>query len=255
MKLKALLIILLLTPFFAFPQYEKMLETMEDEMESLENGKFVLKFINAENGKPVDSAKISIEGVGEFLTNLDGKALIDILPDKNNTFRFSRKGFIEATYTFEVVAGTIFYNRFSVSPVIDFGALRVVLEWGKSPADLDAHLIKEGDYHISFQNMHIAADGSAKLDRDDRKGFGPETITVKTVDNKATYTYYVKNFSNANSSKSTVLSKSKASVKIYGDNKLLKTFTILPNQKGTSWIVFTITEGKISEKNEIGNQY
>jgi hypothetical protein len=255
MKLKTLLIALALIPVCAFSQYEKMLETMEDEMETQENGKMVLRFINAETGNPVDSATITIERGGAYTTDLQGKAYIDPMPDKTYALRFTRNGFITASYDFEVVAGTIFYNRFSVSPIIEFGAMRVVLDWAKNPADLDAHLIKEGDYHISFQKMHLSDDGSAKLDRDDLKGFGPETITVKNIDNKATYTYYVKNFSDASSPNSKGLSKSKATVKIYGDNKLLKCFNIQPDKKGTTWMVFTLLEGKIIEKNEVGNQY
>jgi hypothetical protein len=60
MKFKTLLIALAFIPAFAFSQYEKMLETMEDEMETMENGKLVLRFINAETGNPVDSATIAI---------------------------------------------------------------------------------------------------------------------------------------------------------------------------------------------------
>jgi hypothetical protein len=255
MNIKTLLCILAFLPCAAFAQYEKMLDTMDDETETLENGKLVLRFINAENGNPVDSAKVIIEGVGEYLSNMQGKVLFDPQPDKNYALQFSKSGFIPAVYEFEIVAGTVFYNRFSVSPVIEFGALRVVLDWGKNPADLDAHLVKEGDYHISYQNMHISKDGTATLDRDDRKGFGPETITVRSIDNKAAYTFFIKNFSDAKSPGSRALSKSKASVKIYGNNRLLKSYTIKPDQKGTTWIVFTITDGKIADKNEVGNWY
>ncbi|MEI6435024.1 MAG: hypothetical protein WCP32_09285 [Bacteroidota bacterium] len=255
MKIKTLLFLLTILPVLAFSQYEKMLETMEDEMETLESGKLVLRFINAENGSPVDSATVDIEGIGIFKSNMQGKVLIDSMPDKTYALRFSRNGFIPATYPFEIVAGTIFYNRFTVSPVIEFGALRVVLDWDKNPDDLDAHFIKEGEYHISYQKMHLSDDGAAKLDRDDQKGFGPETITVKKIDNKASYTYYVKNFSNATSPGSKALSKSKATVKIYGNNKLLKSYTIKPDQKGTTWMVFTIADGQIADKNEVGNQY
>lgn len=255
MKIKMLLLILAIVPITAFSQYEKMLEAMDDEMETLESGKLVLKFINAENGKPVDSALIRIDGAGEYYTNLQGKALIEPMPDKVYALRFSKKGYIAASYDFEIVAGTIFNNRIAVSPVIEFGALRVVLEWGKNPADLDAHLVKEGDYHISYQKMHQAADGAARLDRDDRKGFGPETITVKSIDNKASYTFYVKNFSNAGSPRSKALAKSNATVKIYGNNELLKSYRIPTDRKGTTWMVFTIEGGKVIDKNQVGNQY
>ena len=255
MKTKIIIFILALLPILAFSQYDKMLDTMDDEMETLENGKLVLRFINAENGNPVEAATINIEGIGEYTSDMQGKVLIDPPADKTYALHFRKEGFIPATYNFEVSVGTIFYNRFSVSPVIDFGALRVVLDWGRNPADLDLHLVKEGDYHISYQNMHISKDGSAKLDRDDLKGFGPETITVKNIDNNASYTCYIKNFSNKNSPNSKALSKSKARVQVYGNNQLLKSYTIRVDKKGTTWMVFTIMDGKIVDKNEVGNAY
>ena len=255
MKTKIILFILALLPIFALAQYEKMLEAMEDEMETMENGKLVLRFINAENGNPVEGASVNIEGVGEYTSDMQGKVLIDPPDDKTYAFHFTKADFIPATYQFEVVAGTIFENRFLVSPIIDFGALRVVLDWGKSPADLDLHLVKEGDYHISYQNMHISNDGTAKLDRDDLKGFGPETITVKSIDNNATYTCYIKNFSDKKSPRSKALSKSKARVQVYGNNQLLKSYAITVDQKGTTWIVFNIMNGKIVDKNVVGNAY
>ena len=255
MKTKIILLILALWPIFALAQYEKMLEAMEDEMETMENGKLVLRFINAENGNPVEGASVNIEGVGEYTSDMQGKVLIDPPDDKTYAFHFTKADFIPATYKFEVVAGTIFENRFLVSPVIDFGALRVVLDWGKSPADLDLHLVKEGDYHISYQNMHISNDGTAKLDRDDLKGFGPETITVKSIDNNATYTCYVKNFSDKKSPRSKALSKSKARVQVYGNNQLLKSYAVTVDQKGTTWMVFNIMNGKVVDKNVVGNAY
>ncbi len=255
MKTTVIVSILLLIPFFSFSQYEKMMETMEDEMEMFENGKLVLRLLNAENGNPVDSATLVIEGSGTYTSDGRGRVLIDPMEDGNYNLSFERRGYISANYTLEVVAGTVFSNRFAVSPALEFGYLRVVVEWGRSPADLDAHLVKEGDYHISYQKMHQATDGSARLDRDDRKGFGPETITVRKIDDAATYTYFIKNYSDAGAHKSKALSKSKCSVRIYGENKLLKVYNIQPDQPGTTWMVFTIVNGKITDRNEVGNWY
>ncbi len=255
MKRIVIILCMLITPFILTAQYEKMLETMEDEEELLENGKLVLRFINAETGAPVDDATVVVDKIGEYTTDMLGKAYIELPEDGTYALEFSKEGFITAIYPFEIVAGTIFYNRFSVSPVIEMGAIRLVLDWGKSPKDLDAHLIKEGDYHISYQDMHNSEDGTAKLDRDDLKKFGPETITVKNIDEGATYTYFVKNFSDKKSPRSKALSKSKAAVRVYGDNQLLKTYIITPDQKGTTWMVFTIEGGEIKDVNEVGNQY
>lgn len=248
-------IILAFVPMILFAQYDKMLEVMEDEMQTLEDGRLVLRFINAENGGPVDSATIEVDGGDTYVSDMLGKVYLDPPPDGHYAFRFSRVGFISATYDFKVEAGTIFNNRFMVSPILEFGALRVVLDWGKSPDDLDLHLVKEGKYHISYQDMRRSEDGEAQLDRDDRKGFGPETITVTTIDDKATYTCYVKNFSNARSSGSKSLSKSQARVLIYGNERLLKSYIVPVNRKGTTWMVFTVNGGKISDKNEVGNWY
>jgi len=66
MKTRLYLFLLALLPIAVFSQYDKMKEKMDDEMETLENGKLVLSFINAENGNPVESASVNIEGIGEF---------------------------------------------------------------------------------------------------------------------------------------------------------------------------------------------
>lgn len=250
-----LLLLMALMPLIGMAQYEKMLETMDDEMTMMEDGKLVLRFINAENGEPVPDADIEIKDIGSFTSDMTGKVLIDLPKDGNYALSFAKEGFIPAIYPFEIVAGTLFSNRFSVSPEIEIGAIRIVLEWGRHPNDLDGHFIKEGDYHISYHDMHDSRDGSAKLDRDDRKGFGPETITVKDIDEDATYTYYVKNYTDRNSPRSKALSKSNATVRIYGDNQLMGTYAVPEKVKGTTWMVFNIIGGKIRNIEEIGNEY
>ncbi|MCK9616353.1 MAG: hypothetical protein M0R21_00795 [Lentimicrobiaceae bacterium] len=252
---KFVLILIFLFPLFAVAQYEKMLDALEDSEEEIVNGKLVLRFFDAEKGTAVENATIAIEGAGNYTTDLQGRALIDTIPDGKYGFRFEKKGYIPAIYTFEIIAGTIFYNRFSVCPEIEFGVLRVVVEWAKRPDDLDLHLIKQGGYHISFQNAHTSDDGSAQLDRDDRNGFGPETITIKSIDNSATYTCYVKDFTHSNRPGSERLSKSKVVCRIYGNNQLLNTLTISPEQEGTTWNIFEIRNGKIVVINTLGNQY
>jgi len=135
------------------------------------------------------------------------------------------------------------------------GAIRIVLDWDKKPADLDAHFVKEGDYHISYREMTVTDDASARLDRDDRDGYGPETITVKDIEEKAEYTYYVKDFTNKDAKNSKQLSKSKAMVKIYGEGKLLNIWQLSEKQKGNAWAVFTIQNGKIVPTDEVKNYY
>ncbi|MDD2963745.1 MAG: hypothetical protein PHQ65_01480 [Bacteroidales bacterium] len=248
-------LLIMMLPLSGFSQFDKMLDVLDDVDTEMSEGKLVLRFFNAENGEIVDGAQVNIEGLGDFSSDLQGRVLIDIPEDGRYAFTFSKKGFIKANYQFEVTAGTIFYNRFSVCPVLDFGSLRVVLEWARKPKDLDAHLVKEGGYHISYQNLHVSSDGLARLDRDDRDGFGPETITVKNVDERAVYTYFIKNYTDKDSPRSRNLSNSKAIVRVYGNNELMHTWQITPDQRGTSWKVFTISNGRIQAENQVNNIY
>jgi uncharacterized protein YfaP (DUF2135 family) len=125
------------------------------------------------------------------------------------------------------------------------GALRIVLDWDKSPADLDLHLVKSGGYHISYHNTIVASDGSAQLDRDDQDGYGAETITINRTDNNAVYTCYVHDYSNSSKNNSRYLSRSKAVVRVYNNNELTDTFYIPRDVKGNKWTVFQIRNATV----------
>lgn len=238
----------------SFSQIDKMREKIDDA-DAEEDGFLTLRFTNAENGNPVTDATINIQDFKTLTTDAEGKIRFEIQPDGVYPFSFEKKGFISENNKFEVVASTIFWNRFTVSPIIEMGAIRIVLDWDKKPADLDAHFKKEGDYHISYRVKTTADDGNAKLDRDDRDGYGPETITVKNIDEKAEYTYYVKDYTNRNSKSSKALSKSSAMVKIYGEGQLLNIWQLNEKQKGNAWMVFTIVKGKIVPTDEVKNYF
>lgn len=238
----------------AVGQIDKMRDQLDDATAESE-GIFTLRFFNAETGDPVPDAAIVIQDASSFTTDMEGKIRFEKIEDGIYPFRFEKEGFISENNKFEVVAGTIFRNRFTVTPKIEMGSIRIVLDWDHKPHDLDAHFVKEGDYHISYREMTVSTDGAARLDRDDRDGFGPETITVKDVDEKAEYTYYVKDYSNRNSKRSKQLSKSKAMVKIYAEGKLVNIWQLNEKQKGNAWMVFTIQNGKIIPTDEVNNYY
>ena len=238
----------------AFAQIDKMREQLDDA-DAEELGMLTLRFFNAENGEPVSDASINIQDFQALTTDLEGKIRFAKQPDGIYPFAFEKEGFIPESNKFEVVAQTIFRNRFTVSPVLSVGAIRIVLDWDKKPEDLDAHFVKEGDYHISYREKLSSADGKAVLDRDDRDGFGPETITVKDIDEIAEYNYYVKDFTNQKSKNSKALSKSNAMVKLYGEGKLLNIWQLSEKQKGNAWMVFSIQNGKLVPTDEVKNYY
>ena len=99
--------------------------------------------------------------------------------------------------------------------------------------------------------QHTLYEVIRRLDRDDTNGEGPETITILKVDPKASYTFFVHDFSNGSSVKSKQLSESGAVVRVYGDNKLMNNFYIKADQKGTKWLVFELKNGVVKEWNRI----
>ncbi|MDY0076264.1 MAG: hypothetical protein RBR87_03225 [Bacteroidales bacterium] len=257
MKTKSILglLLLILLSLSLSAQIDKMRENLSDAIIELEEGLLTLRFYDAETGDPVADAMVTISSIGDFTT--DGLGLVHFPnPEKDGTYavHVKKEGYITVDFPIEIVAQTIFYNRFSLSKKMPIGHLRIVLEWDKKPADLDVHFIKDRDYHISYRNMIVSADGTARLDRDELDGYGPETITVKKIDDQVSYRFYVHDYTNRDKSGSTRLSNSKASVKVYGDNKLLQTFKIPLDTEGVNWQVFTITNGQINPVNSVGNK-
>ncbi|GHU25950.1 hypothetical protein FACS1894164_16330 [Spirochaetia bacterium] len=209
------------------------------------SGLIPMRFANAVDGKPIAGAQIAIEGIGDFVTNNEGIITFPERDDGYFSLIFSKQGFITTAIDFEIKLNNVFGNRFSISPELPRG-FRIVLDWGEHPADLDLHLEKAGGYHISYWNMHSADDGTAFLDRDDRHSFGPETITVERIESTGVYDIYIIDYTNRNLSNSYALSQSGAVVRVYGDNRLLRTFRVPENRPGMRWDVCRIVNGVVN---------
>jgi len=229
-------------------EHQKLRDRSKDNFEELETGRMTLRFFNALTGKPVPGARVAVAEAETLVTDFEGKVVIPP-PGEDGTYPVSvrAEGFLPSDFAIEVETGALYFNRFSLSPMLDLRFLRVVLDWGDVPRDLDLHFIKEGGYHISYRDMSSADDGVARLDRDDTDGNGPETITIKDVRRDARYTCSVVDFTNRSSSDATALSASRATVKVYGQGRLLNVFEVPRGRPGTRWNVFTIQGGVIGE--------
>jgi hypothetical protein len=250
MKYFAVMIISLFA-FTVSAQENSVKNKVDDAFNELDGNKLTLRFFDALTGRPIPSAKVEILAQS-YETDFEGKAMFPA-PETDSvyTITFTHPEYISAMFNIEVMAGSLFFNRFSVSPKLPIGTLRVVVDWDTSPRDLDAHLEKVNFYHISFRDMRTSADGSARLDRDDVDGFGPETITAAKIDNGAIYRYFIHDYTNKNS-RGDNLSRSKAMVKVYGGgDKLLEVYSIPKDVTGTVWEVFEIRGGKIFPVNTI----
>ncbi len=253
-KTVSFLLAFLIFNCIAFSQIDKMRDQLDD-VTAEEEGLMTLRFINSLDGQPVPEASITIQDYGTFKTDLEGKLRFEALgKDGRYPFRFEKKGFISEDDFFEVIAGTIFYNRFSVSSSINKGTYRIVLDWDKKPKDLDAHLLKGDQFHISYRHQVTSQDGLTSLDLDARDGYGPETITIRNLDENASYDYYVHDYTNKNKKNAKGLYKTKARVKVYGDGKLLYVFRIQEKIKGNAWDVFRIVNGQIVPVDEVRNE-
>ena len=229
-------------------------QSVDDAFRELETEELTLRFFNALDGSPLTEADVTIAEMGSFKTDFSGKSTFPIPPDGYYQVTFSKHGFITSTFKVEIVSGTLFFNRFSISPEMPLGTLRVVLDWGEEPNDLDAHFVKKNGYHISYRRKLVSQDGIAHLDRDDTNGFGPETITAKRIDTDGEYNYFIHDYTHKKKKFSKALSRSKASVKVYGEeNRLLEVFQIPRDRTGTHWHVFSIGNNKVIPVNEISN--
>jgi PKD repeat protein len=140
----------------------------------------------------------------------------------------------------------------SLSPALAGSALRLVLNWGAKPLDLNAHLrtptIGGTSYHVYFGDKGSSvAPPYAKLDHDEMNGGGPETVTLSQLSG-GTYKYYVHRFSSDGS-----LIESGAVVQVYGAGGLVKTFQMPRVGTGDYWYVCDIdgTTGVITTVNSI----
>ncbi|MBI5211416.1 MAG: hypothetical protein HY927_15690 [Elusimicrobia bacterium] len=214
-----------------------------DEVE----GKLTLFFRDALTGLPIAGAKVRFEGDSEK-TDKDGSVTFAFpdLPEDGDArlvAEFHKKGYIESKVPLLFRLGMIFEYHHSISPSLPPGSLRVVVDWGKEPRDLDAHLVKKDGYHISYRDMRQVEE-VARLDRDDTDGEGPETITVDKVDPKGVYAFYVHDYTNREAQDSGALASSHAHVSVFGDEKLMRTLEV-PSGKGRYWTVFFLREGSV----------
>jgi hypothetical protein len=210
-----------------------------------------MRFANALDGRPIAGGQVDIPGIGVFITDNRGIISFPQQEDGSYTMTFTKTGFIASTIAFKIQVSTVINNWYSISPELE-GDFRFVLDWGERPEDLDVHFEKEGGYHISYWNMRSSADGSAKLDRDDRSGYGPETVTVERAESSGRYRLYVIDYTNRSNPNSTALSRSGATVRVYRNNQLLDSFTAPTEGLGVQWNVCEIVQNRVVPIGRIG---
>jgi hypothetical protein len=129
---------------------------------------------------------------------------------------------------------------YAISPAMhDLDGMRIVLDWGPNPPDLDGHLAYRGN-HVWFANQSGA---DANLDVDHLNGYGPETITIARKHHGERYVYAVQDYSDRTDPASRRLSESDAKVFVYVGQTLVRTYYVPRDRVGNEWTVFAISEG------------
>lgn len=184
------------------------------------------------------------DAVGKYCVNLyTGNYTAEVIKD----------GYIVGHFNMISSPGIPDGQDFVLTPLLDDNQYRIVLTWGSTPKDLDAHLTgelnNERTFHIFYSNKKYSLNGKeiAVLDYDDTSGYGPETVTLTlNMDKSGTYRYSVHDYTNRSSDDSDALSLSGADVKIYTGNTLLTQCSVPTDMKGTVWHVFELVDGELN---------
>ena len=129
---------------------------------------------------------------------------------------------------------------YAISPVMtNLDGMRVVLNWGKVPADLDLH-VAFPNHHIFWNQKTDARGADANLDIDHIDGFGPETITIEKKDQGDSYVFAIHNFTDRNQPGSASLAASGAKVLVYIGQSLVRSYYVPQGTPGNLWTVFRV---------------
>ena len=212
--------------------------------------------IDAITGSGIENVSVKIY---QGLDNQLGTILYENTTDSNGIYSFNniptgsytvvcqKDGYIKTVNNAQLISETnndTITQDFTLAPYSE--NIRIVLTWGETPDDLDSHLAKMNsetrEWHVFYDDENPTG-AESSLDVDDVDSYGPETITLTTIDNNATYKYYVHDYENLDSIDSDALSNSGAKITMYiEENEYV--FNV-PNYSGTIWKVFEIVNGNI----------
>lgn len=221
-------------------------EEEEEEKEANLTGTIV----NAQTGSGVSGATLTFLQQGRKVLEVkseSGGRYAAALEPGSYTVRIRCNGFVEEEFEVRVNQSKT-TQQFTISSQLAQGEIRIVLEWGSSPRDLDSYLDGTTDsgqqVHTSFgRKKATASDGTvlAELDVDDVTGYGPETTTLYAPD--GVYEFTVRDFHSTGT-----MNQSGATVKVYVGDKAPTIIEISPDVVN-HWFVCRIDHGEVEVVN------
>ncbi len=200
---------------------------------------------------PIAGATIAIQS-RTAQTDATGLATLSGLPTGQSMLTVSANGYGTITQAADLNCDATNELGIALSPGAGTagglapGQFRVVLTWGRNPADLDSHITgpRAGlstRFHVYYANK---LDGSCGLDVDDTTSYGPETVTCPGTGSIGTalvpgvYRYAIHHYSGTGN-----IGTSGAIVRLeQGDGSTLYFFPPATGWTGNNlWTVFEIT--------------
>lgn len=216
--------------------------------------------MNSISGLPIGNASLSLQGNNKtrnVTTDANGRYTLFVLNPGAYTLTATATGFIAASQNATLPSGKTTLAPIALTPPLASDAqYRVVLTW-QDGIDLDAHLTGTGlnntRYHVWWNGeTDFASPITAKFDRDDTTGSGPETVTF-TTQSGGSYRFSVQNYSDRDSNGSTRLGQFGVTVRVYRGSQQIGLFTS-PSGGGTLWKVFEINNGVLSAANQLADE-
>ena len=226
-------------------------ETTLDFLLRRSGGTLTGRITDAVNGFPLGSVTVIVEGENlSATTDVTGQYTIENVSEGVHSITALADGYYaRRDDNLVITAGLTTYFYFSLSPEFNgagSGILRIVLNWGIQPQDLDAHLrtpeIDGEAYHVFWNATGDSGSAPyAMLNHDEMFGYGPETVTIYQ-EYPGTYYYYVFNYSELDDTTdiSPDITVSGARVQLYDANGLKASFTIPETGDGMYWNVCEI---------------
>jgi len=220
---------------------------------------YVRKGLNNKTGEIVDTVITSSSGYYTTAKLPAGNYCIQIKDEREGIVKKDR--YLSDIFNIKVLGNTTISNQnATVSKKLNDGQLRIVLEWGEKPLDLDSHLFgprsDNGKFHIFYRSKTYSDNKGkrAELDVDDTTSYGPETTTIY-IPEDGVYNFYVHNYSGSPS-----INTSNATVKVYTGIKDEPAYIFeVPNNSTNFkiWKVFTYDSEtrKVTMINEFQSSY
>jgi uncharacterized protein YfaP (DUF2135 family) len=202
--------------------------------------------INATTGTPLAVQTTGAQGTASFVGLAAGSYTVEM----------TRAGYSAGYFTMTIVGGQTGSYPSSIAPTVAAGQIRIILDWGISPSDLDSHLTGptvdgSGRFHVFYaDDVYFEGSTVAALDHDDVTSYGPETITIYTQ-STGTYRYSVHDYTNRDLTSGTALGASGARVRVYLGGTLVRTFHVPTGVGGTLWKVFELNGTTITPLNQM----